>query len=228
MRLIEGRNLGTMLEDAEGKPLGPAFAVKVVEQVATALDAAHDAGLIHRDVKPSNILTADRDFVYLIDFGLARTAGEKGLTTAGNTLGTLAYMAPERFDGAQIDRRADIYALTCVLYECITGSRPYPAESYEQQIKGHMVSPPPRPSAIDPKLAAFDDVIAKGMAKNPAKRYQTAGELATAARRALETTVRTTGRSGKHSRQRSGRVPRRVMVIAAAAAVVVVAALGTF
>ena len=135
MRLIEGRNLGTMLEDSE-KPLGAAFAVKVVEQVATALDAAHEAGLIHRDVKPSNILITDREFVYLIDFGLARTAGEKGLTTAGNTLGTLAYMAPERFDGAQIDPRADIYALTCVLYECITGSRPYPAESYEQQITG--------------------------------------------------------------------------------------------
>ena len=204
MRLIEGQNLGTMLEDAE-KPLGPAFAVKVVEQVATALDAAHEAGLIHRDVKPSNILITAADFVYLIDFGLARTAGEKGLTTAGNTLGTLAYMAPERFEGAQIDPRADIYALTCVLYECLTGSRPYPAESYEQQIKGHMVSPPPRPSAIDPKLAAFDDVIAKGMAKKPAKRYQTAGELAAAARRALETPVRTTGRSGKHSRARRRR-----------------------
>jgi serine/threonine protein kinase len=225
MRLIEGQNLGTMLEDAE-KPLGTQFAVKVVEQVATALDAAHEAGLIHRDVKPSNILITNRDFVYLIDFGLARTAGEKGLTTAGNTLGTLAYMAPERFEGAQIDPRADIYALTCVLYECITGSRPYPAESYEQQIKGHMVSPPPRPSALDPKLSAFDDVIAKGMAKKPDKRYQTAGDLAAAARRALETPVRTTGRSGKHSRQPSRGVSRPAMAIAAA--VVLVAALGTF
>jgi ABC-type amino acid transport substrate-binding protein/predicted Ser/Thr protein kinase len=225
MRLIEGNNLGTMLEDAEA-PLGTAFAVNVVEQVAAALDAAHEAGLIHRDVKPSNILITAREFVYLIDFGLARTAGEKGLTTAGNTLGTLAYMAPERFEGAQIDPRADIYALTCVLYECITGSRPYPAESYEQQIKGHMVSPPPRPSAIDPKLAAFDDVIAKGMAKKPAKRYQTAGELAAAARRALEAPVRTTGRSGKHSKQRSRRVSRRALAVASA--VVLVAALGTF
>jgi len=224
MRLIEGQNLGTMLEDAE-KPLGPEFAVKVVEQVATALDAAHEAGLIHRDVKPSNILITAKDFVYLIDFGLARTAGEKGLTTAGNTLGTLAYMAPERFEGAQIDPRADIYALTCVLYECITGS-PYPAESYEQQIKGHMVSPPPRPSAIDPKLVAFDDVIAKGMAKKPAKRYQTAGELAAAARRALETPVRATGRSGKHSKQGAGGVSRRALAIVAV--VVLVAALGTF
>jgi ABC-type amino acid transport substrate-binding protein/predicted Ser/Thr protein kinase len=225
MRLIEGRNLGTMLEDSE-KPLGPAFAVDVVEQVATALTAAHEAGLIHRDVKPSNILITDRGFVYLIDFGLARMAGEKGLTTEGNTLGTLAYMAPERFDGAQIDPRADIYALTCVLYECITGSRPFPADSYEQQIKGHMVAPPPRPSAADPKLAAFDDVIAKGMAKKPANRYQTAGELAAAARRALETPVRTTGRSGKHSRQRSGGVSRRAPAIAAV--VVLVAAIGAF
>jgi serine/threonine protein kinase len=227
MRLIEGRNLGTMLEEAEGKPLGAAFAVNVVEQVATALDAAHAAGLIHRDVKPSNILITDRDFVYLIDFGLARTAGEKGLTTAGNTLGTLAYMAPERFEGAQIDPRADIYALTCVLFECITGARPYPADSYEQQIKGHMMSPPPKPSTLDPKLSAFDDVIAKGMAKKPVKRYQSAGELAAAARRALQTPVRSMGRSGKHSKQRSaGGMSRRALAIAAA--VMLVAALGTF
>src|SRR6185312_7698987 len=125
MRLIEGQNLGTMLEDAE-KPLGAPFAVKVVEQVATALDAAHEAGLIHRDVKPSNILISEREFVYLIDFGLARTASEPGVTTAGNTLGTLAYMAPERFNGGPSDPRSDIYALTCVLYECLTGCRPYP------------------------------------------------------------------------------------------------------
>ncbi len=225
MRLIEGRNLGTILNDAE-KPLGPAFASMVVDQVAAALDAAHEAGLIHRDVKPSNILVTDHDFVYLIDFGLARTAGEVGMTTAGSTLGTLAYMAPERFDGGQADPRSDIYALTCVLYECLTGARPYPADSFEQQIKGHMVSPPPRPSAIDPKLAAFDDVIAKGMAKKPAKRYQSAGELAAATRHALSVPVRNTGRSGRHSVPRSAvgpRVSRRVLVVAGA--VVLVAAL---
>ena len=96
--------------------------MKVVEQVASALDAAHEAGLIHRDVKPSNILITGREFVYLIDFGLARTAGEAGMTTAGSTLGTMAYMAPERFEGGQVDPRSDIYALTCVLYECLTGS----------------------------------------------------------------------------------------------------------
>jgi serine/threonine protein kinase len=159
MRLIEGTNLGTMLEDSE-TPLEPAFAVNVVEQVATALDAAHEAGLIHRDVKPSNILITPREFVYLIDFGLARTAGDKGLTTAGSTLGTMSYMAPERFEAGQVDPRSDIYALTCVLYECITGERPYPADSLEQQIAGHMTAPVPRPSAINPSLRAFDDVIA--------------------------------------------------------------------
>ncbi len=137
--------------------------------------------------------------MYLIDFGLARTAGEQGLTTAGSTLGTLAYMAPERFEGGEVDARSDIYALTCVLYECLTGSRPYPADSLEQQIAGHMVSPLPRPSDIDPRLAAFDEVIAKGMAKKPDKRYQTAGELAAAARRALNAPVRRGGSGSRHA-----------------------------
>jgi ABC-type amino acid transport substrate-binding protein/predicted Ser/Thr protein kinase len=228
MRLIDGRNLGTILND-DDKPLAPAFAVTVVEQVAHALDAAHEAGLIHRDIKPSNILITEREFVYLIDFGLARTAGDAGLTTAGSTLGTMAYMAPERFEGKQVDRTADIYALTCVLYECLTGVRPYPSDSLEQQIAGHMTQEVPRPSAVDPRLAAFDDVIAMGMAKKPAKRYQTAGELAAAARRALNAPVRTTG-SGRHSARRAKpsrpQVSRRVLAIAGA--VVLVAALGTF
>jgi ABC-type amino acid transport substrate-binding protein/predicted Ser/Thr protein kinase len=227
MRLIEGRNLATILAESSEReePLDPALAVKVVEQVASALDAAHKAGLIHRDIKPSNILITERDFVYLIDFGLARTAGEAGMTTAGSTLGTLAYMAPERFDAGRADPRADIYALTCVLYECLTGSRPYSADSLEQQIAGHMVSPPPRPSATDPKLAAFDGVIAKGMAKKPEKRYQTAGELAAATRRALNAPVRKVGRSGRHSAQRrapgGGRLSRRALLVACAAVLLV-------
>jgi ABC-type amino acid transport substrate-binding protein/predicted Ser/Thr protein kinase len=228
MRLIEGRNLGTILDDTV-RPLDPEFCVKVAEQVGAALDAAHAAGLIHRDVKPSNILITDRDFVYLIDFGLARTAGEAGLTTAGSTLGTMAYMAPERFEGKPVDPTSDIYALTCVLYECLTGARPYPAESLEQQIAGHMAKPIPRPSAIDPKLAAFDEVIAKGMAKMPAKRYQSAGELAAAARRALNAPVRMSG-SGRHSARRAAPTGRRVSgrMVAVAAAVVLVAVAGGF
>ncbi|ART68276.1 protein kinase [Mycobacterium dioxanotrophicus] len=225
MRLIEGRNLGAILAKAE-QPLKPAFAVSLVEQVADALDAAHHAGLIHRDVKPSNILITDHDFVYLIDFGLARMAGEAGMTTAGNTLGTLAYMAPERFESAgKTDPRSDVYALACVLYECLTGARPYPVDSLEQQIAGHMVQPVPRPSATDPRLAAFDDVIAKGMAKKPDKRYQTAGELAVAARAALSVPVRITGRSGRHSAQRVKarprvRLPRKALAIGTATVVV--------
>jgi ABC-type amino acid transport substrate-binding protein/predicted Ser/Thr protein kinase len=228
MRLIDGRNLGTILNDSD-KPLAPLFAVTIVEQVAAALDAAHEAGLIHRDIKPSNILITPREFVYLIDFGLARTVGDAGLTTAGSTLGTMAYMAPERFEGKQVDPTADIYALTCVLYECLTGARPYPADSLEQQIAGHMTQPTPRPSATDARLAAFDEVIAKGMAKKPAKRYQAAGELAAAARRAVNAPVRSTG-SGRHSARRAKparpRVSRRAL--AAAGVVVLVAAVGTF
>ncbi len=220
MRLIEGRNLGTMLSDSE-KPLGAAFAVSIVEQVGHALDAAHKDGLIHRDIKPSNILITGRDFVYLIDFGLARSAGESGLTTAGSTLGTLAYMAPERFEGGEVDARSDIYALTCVLYECLTGSRPYPADSLEQQIAGHMVSPLPRPSDSDPRLAPFDEVIAKGMAKKPAKRYQTAGELAQAARRALTAPVRRDGSGSRHAARTEPKRPNKSLLAAGAAALVV-------
>jgi len=229
MRLIEGRNLGTILNET-GK-LNTELAVKVAEQVGTALDAAHAADLIHRDVKPSNILITDRDFVYLIDFGLARTAGEAGLTTAGSTLGTMAYMAPERFEGKPVDPTSDIYALTCVLYECLTGVRPYPADSLEQQIAGHMTQPIPRPSAVDPRLAAFDDVIAKGMAKKPAKRFQSAGALAEAARRALDMPVRSAAAgSGRHAARRAEKAEPRVSrkVLAIAATVVLVAALGTF
>ncbi|KAA0085946.1 protein kinase [Mycolicibacterium sp. P9-64] len=182
MRLIDGEDLGTVLSDATG-PMPPQRAVSIVEQVAAALDAAHAVGLVHRDVKPSNIFVAAKDFVYLIDFGIARTTTETGLTTVGSTLGTMAYMAPERFKSGQSDPRSDVYALTCVLHECLTGSRPYSGDSLEQQLAGHLVAPPPRPSALNPSLPkGFDDVVAKGMAKDPNNRYQTAGELADAVR----------------------------------------------
>ena len=225
MRLIDGQTVGELLADRE-KPLSPTLAVSIVEQVATALDAAHESGLIHRDVKPSNILLTRREFAYLIDFGLARTASEDGLTTAGNTLGTLGYMAPERFEGGSIDGRADIYALACVLYECLTGVRPYQADSLEQQIAGHMMAPPPKPSDSDPKLAAFDEVVARGMAKKPGKRFQTAAELAAAARRALTAPAPRSGRtSGRHSARTKApsRVSRRAVLLSTAAVVVIAA-----
>ena len=210
MRLIEGRNLGAMLgEGDDKKPLTPALAVSVIDQVAAALDAAHELGLIHRDVKPSNILVTNNDFAYLIDFGLARTAGQQGLTTAGSTLGTMAYMSPERFEGGEVDPRSDVYALTCVLYECLTGSRPYPVDSLEQQIARHINAPAPKPSAINPKLAAFDEVIAKGMAKKPGRRYQTAGEMAAAARAGAERAGADDAGSGRHSARRVKQKPSR-------------------
>ena len=102
---------------------------------------------MHRDVKPSNILVANaRNFCYLIDFGIARAATDTTLTQTGHTMGTLAYMAPERFRG-KTDPRADVYSLACVLYECLTGRRPYPGDSFEEQLSGHLNTPPPLPSA---------------------------------------------------------------------------------
>jgi len=185
MRLIDGRDLSEVLRSSGG-PLPPARAVHVVEQVAEALDAAHAVGLVHRDIKPSNVLLTPRDFVYLIDFGIAHTAGATRFTSTGVAVGTLAYMSPERFEANVSEPPSDIYALTCVLYECLTGQLPFPGDSLPQQIAAHLTKPPPAPSAIAPHVpTAFDDVVAKGMAKAPVDRYPTAIELASAARAAL-------------------------------------------
>jgi serine/threonine protein kinase len=183
MRLIEGQDLQHVL--AEG-PLNAERSVKVIEQVASALNAAHRAGLVHRDVKPSNVLLGEDDFAYLIDFGIARGAGETGLTGTGNVIGTWPYMAPERFSTGRSDKSSDIYALACVLYECLTANRPFPGESVEQQIAGHLTTPPPRPSIARPGVSPqLDEVIAVGMAKDPDQRYNSTTELAKAAREAL-------------------------------------------
>ena len=186
MRLIEGRDLAAVL--SMGGPLGADRAVVVVEQVGAALTAAHRVGLVHRDVKPSNILLTENDFAYLIDFGIARRASETGLTSVGAAVGTLAYMAPERFRTGQVDPRSDIYALSCVLYESLTGHPPFPGQTMEQLLMAHLTCPPPRPSAVRPGVpTAVDGVIAKGMAKDPGQRYGSAIELGQAARAALAT-----------------------------------------
>ncbi|MGW4245091.1 serine/threonine-protein kinase [Nocardia sp. NPDC004722] len=183
MRLVEGTDLGTRL--AEG-PLAPETAVGYLTQIAAALDAAHAAGLVHRDVKPSNILITAGDFAYLIDFGIARGGDDTGLTSGGAAVGTFAYMAPERLEQTDYDARADVYSLACVLYECLTGSKPFPGPSVERQVAAHLSVPPPRPSAaLGAGAAAFDEVIAGGMAKDPRQRYPAAGILAAAARSAL-------------------------------------------
>ncbi|MEO6795204.1 MAG: serine/threonine-protein kinase, partial [Mycobacterium sp.] len=185
MRLIEGNSLRVLLN--RYGPLSPARSVAVVRQVAAALDAAHAAGIMHRDVKPENILVTDEDFAYLVDFGIARAATDPGLTQIGTAVGTYNYMAPERFTGSEVTYRADIYSLACVLGECLTGAPPYRADSIERMIAAHLTEPVPRPSAQRPGSVppAFDQVIACGMAKRPEERYRSAGELAAAANQAL-------------------------------------------
>ncbi|MGW4534551.1 serine/threonine-protein kinase [Nocardia sp. NPDC004340] len=179
MQFVTGVGVDSVL--AESGPMPVERAVSVVAQAGAALDDAHAEGLVHRDVKPSNLLVTARDFVYLIDFGIARAVGETALTTTGATIGTFAYMAPERFSTGVADARSDVYALACVLYQCLTGRTPYPATALEQQIAAHLTQPPPKPSQARPQIGTvLDDVVATGMAKNPEERYRTAGELAAA------------------------------------------------
>jgi serine/threonine kinase PknH len=184
MRMIEGTDLRKILKSYG--PMTPARAVAIVRQIASAIDAAHEAGIMHRDVKPENILITRDDFAYLVDFGIANAASEEKLTELGTAVGTYAYMAPERFTNDEVTYRADIYALACVLHECLTGSQPFPADSVSVVITSHLMQPIPRPSMMRPGIpAAFDQVIARGMAKKPADRYASAGDLAVAANHAL-------------------------------------------
>jgi serine/threonine protein kinase, bacterial len=183
MRLIDGMDVATML--SRYGPLSPPRAVAIMRQIGSALDAAHAAGVLHRDVKPENILVSADDFAYLVDFGIASATTDEKLTQFGTTVGTFKYMAPERFSDAEVTYRADIYALACVLYECLTGSPPYRGEQVSV-MSAHLNQPVPRPSAVRPGIpAAFDRVIACGMAKNPADRYATCGDLSAAAYAAL-------------------------------------------
>ncbi|WP_406272710.1 serine/threonine-protein kinase PknD [Nocardia sp. NBC_00881] len=226
MRLIEGTDLRKVIS-REGA-LSPRRAVAIITQVAGALQAAHDAGLVHRDVKPTNILLGADEFASLIDFGIAHAADDRTLTTIGETIGTIAYMAPEEI-GAEVkaDARVDVYALTCVLYECLTGRPPFAsAAGVQGVIAHHLHTPPPCPSTTTPDVpTAFDAVIAKGMAKNPDERYQTVRELAAAASAAVgDSAVSTTrGVAARHGR-RIRLAPKTAGLLAAAVAATVVAA----
>ncbi|MET8426856.1 serine/threonine-protein kinase [Nocardia sp. NPDC004860] len=178
MEYIEGTDLAEVVKCG---PVPPTTAVDLVAQIAAALDTAHAADLVHRDVKPSNVIVLPSGFAYLIDFGIARRHGQTAITTTGAAIGTWAYMAPERFTG-QEDARADVYALACVLFECLTGRRPFGETDPAQQMRAHMMTPVPRATALNPEVPdGLDEVIRRGMAKDPDRRYRTAGELASAA-----------------------------------------------
>lgn len=184
MRLVEGTDLDSVLK--RFGPLTPPRAVAIITQIASALDAAHAAGVMHRDVKPQNILVTSDDFAYLVDFGIASATTDEKLTQLGTAVGTWKYMAPERFSDAEVTYRADIYALACVLFECLTGSPPYRADSAGVLVSAHLMDPIPVPSQQRPDIPkTFDAVIGRGMAKKPEDRYASAGDLALAAKAAL-------------------------------------------
>jgi len=186
MRYVEGRDLKERLRHG---PLDPADATGILAQVAGALDVAHARGLVHRDVKPSNVLldTGVRpdgsDHAYLADFGLTKRVSERSaIGEDGHLMGTIDYVAPEQIEGGEIDGRADVYSLGCVLYECLVGRPPFSGDSELAVVFSHLESEPPAPSVERPDLSvALDGVTARAMAKDPDERYSSCRELARAA-----------------------------------------------
>lgn len=181
--LVHGADLSALLKRTGVLP--PSRAVNLVWQAASALDAAHGVGVIHRGVKPRNILLTADDFVYLVDFGIAGAPGANS-PDADHGGARWKYSAPELFAGGDVDAAVDVYSLACVLYQCLTGSPPYRADSAKMLANAHLTKPIPRPSQAGSTIPrTFDAVIAKGMAKDPRERYSSAAELATAAYQAL-------------------------------------------
>src|SRR3954466_6131792 len=188
MRYVDGADLGRVI--AERGRLDPALAAEVVGQVGGALAAAHRRGLVHRDVKPANIVVAGEDgspHAYLMDFGLSRAAdAESGLTRTGTVIGSVDYMAPEQFEGGPVDGRVDVYALGCVLFQALTGQVPFPRDTEPAKIWAHMKEPPPSVAGNADVPDEFEEVIRRAMAKNPDDRYPSAGDLGRAALAAAE------------------------------------------
>jgi tetratricopeptide (TPR) repeat protein len=161
-------------------------ALRIVSQIASALDAAHARGLVHRDVKPANILVGANDRAFLSDFGVVKELDSSGRTRTGGFVGTIDYCAPEQIEGRDVDQRADVYALACVFYECIVGTSPFRRSSDVATLNAHLHAPPPRFSKAAPDLPpALEPVLAKALAKSPLDRYATCGELVAALRGAV-------------------------------------------
>ncbi|MFJ4657380.1 serine/threonine-protein kinase [Nocardia sp. NPDC088792] len=187
MQYIEGTDVSAVLREGA---LRPDHAVRIIGETARALDHAHRAGVLHRDVKPANILLewGPDQRVYLADFGIAKALDQTtGITRTGEMYASFQYAAPEQFElRSDVDRRADVYALGCTLYHMLTGELPYPGESTAQLVAGHLSGPVPRPSERNHAVpSAFDAVIARALAKDREQRYASCGELATAAAQAL-------------------------------------------
>jgi serine/threonine protein kinase len=188
MRYVSGSDLGRRLA-LEGR-LEPAAAVALITQIGNGLDAIHAAGLVHRDVKPANVLLGDtggEDHAYITDFGVARNVStESGLTQTGRFVGTLDYVAPEQISGADVDARADVYALGCLLFKLLTGEVPFPKDGEAARLYAHLNDPPPAPSLYMTEASmALDDVVIRAMSKTPGDRYPSAGDLGRAAVAAL-------------------------------------------
>ena len=183
MRMVEGPTLKELILRRQ---LDDRRALRLLTQVAEALDAAHAKGLIHRDVKPQNVLVGTGDHAYLADFGLTKGSDDAGMTETGQFVGTIDYISPEQARGELATARSDVYALTAVLCECLTGQVPYVRATEERALLAHLTEPPPRLSEVRADLpAAMDEVVAEGMAKDPEDRPASAGELMLKARRAL-------------------------------------------
>jgi hypothetical protein len=183
MRWVQGGDLQQLIRDS-GR-LVPSRAVDVVAQVGFALEAAHEAGMVHRDVKPANVLMAGNgtdEHVYLSDFGLTlEVSSSTRITESGDWIGTVDFMAPEQFEGRVVDSRTDVYALGCLLHATLTGQAPFPRATVAATMLAHLRDPPPQPSDTRGVSPAFDAVVARALAKRPDDRYTSARELVEAA-----------------------------------------------
>ena len=215
MRLVRGPNLKEMIIARE---LEGARTLRILRPIAEALDAAHEAGLIHRDIKPQNILVGSRDRAYLADFGLTKGIDDAGLTQTGQFVGTIDYISPEQIRGETTTSACDIYALAAVLYECLTGAVPYPKPSDAAVMYAHLSEPPPLVTEQRPELPPnLDEVICKAMDKDPGARHPSASAMIDDAEKALGKRVRAVitppgpieGPEEAGIREREARVPTR-------------------
>jgi serine/threonine-protein kinase len=186
MQFIRGSDLGASLRE-EGR-LRPYRAIDVCRQIASALDAAHGMALIHRDVKPGNVLIEGRR-AYLTDFGLTKRSGDdmNNLTQAGELVGTIHYIAPEQIEGGHVDARTDVYSLACLLFHCLVGDVPFSRDTDVAVIYAHLSETPPKPSDLRPELPlGLDAVVAKALDKSPERRFASCSDLMSAARVVLD------------------------------------------